>query len=145
MAMCKFCTLCITTCHADHDVKYIRNGRHFCDCGAEEEKTALLLFPYALISLNFNFPQLQFPSTLISFALISLDYEFPIQRQLDLPNKQEIRQMNMSKHVTLIKVTFCQVTIRFKSSGKLDMLHMDSFPQTKLHRQLLLYSPPLIR
>ena len=39
MAMCKFCTLCITICHADHDVKYIRNGRHFCDCGAEGEKT----------------------------------------------------------------------------------------------------------
>ena len=29
------CTLCISTCHADHDVKYIRHGRHFCDCGAK--------------------------------------------------------------------------------------------------------------
>ena len=37
------CTLCITTCHADHDVKYIRNGRHFCDCGAEGEKTCFSL------------------------------------------------------------------------------------------------------
>ena len=33
------CTLCINTCHADHDVLYITNGRHFCDCGAEGEKT----------------------------------------------------------------------------------------------------------
>ena len=37
------CTLCITTCHADHDVKYIRHGRHFCDCGAEGEKSCFSL------------------------------------------------------------------------------------------------------
>ena len=37
------CTLCITTCHADHDVKYKRHGPHFCDCGAEGEKSCFSL------------------------------------------------------------------------------------------------------
>ena len=37
------CKLCITTCHADHDVKYINYSRHYCDCGAKGENSCFSL------------------------------------------------------------------------------------------------------
>ena len=46
------CTTCIKTCHAEHDVKYVRNGEHFCDCGEKGEnsckalKSKYIIFQY---------------------------------------------------------------------------------------------------
>ena len=37
------CLLCIETCHAKHDVKYVRNGKHFCDCGEKGERSCKAL------------------------------------------------------------------------------------------------------
>ena len=33
------CKICIKTCHAGHDVRFAKNDRFFCDCGAEGEKS----------------------------------------------------------------------------------------------------------
>ena len=32
------CTTCIKICHAKHDVKYVRYGLNFCDCGEKGER-----------------------------------------------------------------------------------------------------------
>ena len=37
------CTTCIKVCHADHDVKYVRNGPHYCDCGNKGERSCKAL------------------------------------------------------------------------------------------------------
>ena len=33
------CTTCIKICHAEHDVKYVEYGKHFCDCGEKGERS----------------------------------------------------------------------------------------------------------
>ena len=37
------CTTCIKICHAKHDFKKVRKGRHFCDCGEKGEKSCKAL------------------------------------------------------------------------------------------------------
>ena len=37
------CTNCIKICHAKHDVKYVRYGAHYCDCGEKGEKSCKAL------------------------------------------------------------------------------------------------------
>ena len=37
------CTTCIEICHAKHEVKYVRKGEHFCDCGEKGEKSCKAL------------------------------------------------------------------------------------------------------
>ena len=39
------CSLCIKVCHADHEVNYVRNDQHFCDCGAKGAEVCLALKP----------------------------------------------------------------------------------------------------
>ena len=33
------CKVCVNTCHVGHDVKFTKNGRFYCDCGQEGEKS----------------------------------------------------------------------------------------------------------
>jgi hypothetical protein len=74
------CTLCINACHADHDVKYIRNGRHFCDCGAEGEKTCFSLVKKQTGKLFFTFS---------NFSCIFLNLNCNCSNLLDMRNFQE--------------------------------------------------------
>ena len=37
------CTTCIKICHAEHDVRYVGYGPHFCDCGEKGEKSCKAL------------------------------------------------------------------------------------------------------
>ena len=43
------CTNCIKICHAKHDVKYVRYGAHYCDCGEKGEKSCKALKSKKLI------------------------------------------------------------------------------------------------
>ena len=46
------CSFCIKVCHADHEVKYVQNDVHFCDCGAKGEKVCLALKPIGKLNLQ---------------------------------------------------------------------------------------------
>ena len=39
------CALCITKCHVDHDVKYVKFGYYDCDCGDKGKESCSALKP----------------------------------------------------------------------------------------------------
>ena len=49
------CKICVKICHAGHDVRFAKNDRFYCDCGAEGEKScnsllkkqsSMYIYPY---------------------------------------------------------------------------------------------------
>ena len=37
------CSICIMKCHANHDVKYVSFGQHYCHCGQRGEESCQAL------------------------------------------------------------------------------------------------------
>uniref|UniRef100_A0A3Q1EU94 UBR-type domain-containing protein n=1 Tax=Acanthochromis polyacanthus TaxID=80966 RepID=A0A3Q1EU94_9TELE len=37
------CTVCAKVCHKDHEISYAKYGSFFCDCGAKEDGTTLVI------------------------------------------------------------------------------------------------------
>ena len=49
------CSPCIKLCHSNHNVKYVKLGPHFCDCGERGKKICQTLKGIFFLNFNFNF------------------------------------------------------------------------------------------
>jgi hypothetical protein len=65
------CSFCIKVCHADHEVKYVQNDVHFCDCGAKGEEVCLALKPIGKLNLQIINQLLKGPTSYYNTPFIS--------------------------------------------------------------------------
>merc|ERR1719266_2008229 len=90
------CTLCITTCHADHDVKYKRYGRHFCDCGAEGEKSCSSLVKKQTDTKDNNILE----KTINQMTIVDFEFKMKLKNNMEenmVARKWQLAEMDATK------------------------------------------------
>ena len=92
------CTPCIKTCHANHVVKYVRNGRHFCDCGERGKEKCQILegnFTFILLLQGSSYFQMVDPiveswQVYIEISLRQKDLSFVLSSFLNQKRRKRV-------------------------------------------------------